>query len=90
MPKAAGNVFASCPHPACSCLTAGWRCSGEHEAGLPGRAPSGRCSGWPLTGPATARGAYSPPAPAQRTGEAAREKNKRDISQELEPLSLTI
>lgn len=90
MPKAAGEVFASCPHPACSCLTAGWRCSGEHEAGLPGRAPSGRCSGWPLTGPATARGAYSPPAPAQRTGEAAREKKKRDISQELEPLSLTI
>lgn len=59
------------PHPACSCSTAGWRCSGEHEAGPPGRAPSGRCSGWPPTGPATARGACSPPAPARRTGEGS-------------------
>lgn len=57
---------------------------------LPGRAPTGRCSGWPLTGLVTVRGACSPPAPAQRTGEAAREKEKRDISQELKCLSLAI
>lgn len=54
-------------YPVCFCLTAGWRCSGGHGAGPLGPVPSGRCSGWPLTAPATARGACSPPAPAQRT-----------------------
>lgn len=89
MPKAV-CACPVCPHPACSCLTGGWRCSEVHEAGLPGRAPSGRCSGWPPTGPATARGACSQPAPVQRTGEAARKREKRDINQELKPLSLSI
>lgn len=82
MPAAAANVCPACPHPACSCSTAGWRCSGAHGAGPPGRAPSGRCSGWPLTGPATGRAACSPPAPAQRTGEAAKGEGekKRNIT----------
>lgn len=78
------------PHPVCSDWRVRWKYSGERAAGRPGPTPSGICSGWPRTGLVTTRGAYSPPGLAQRTGEAAREKQRRHIRHEPKPLSLTL